>query len=154
MVALRDGAARWQLARGIDQWKPGELGEDHFRRRLVEGEVWLASLGEAGPVVGAWELWWEDPGAWGEQPPVAGYVHRLMVDRELAPRGTGRLMLERAERRIAAAGRELCRLDCVAHNPRLREYYVAAGYTVVGEQSAKQGKDGKSYAVTLLEKRL
>ncbi|MET9800190.1 hypothetical protein [Streptomyces sp. NPDC006368] len=30
LVRLRDDAARWQIARGIDQWAPGELGEDHF----------------------------------------------------------------------------------------------------------------------------
>lgn len=77
-----------------------------------------------------------------------------MTDRRVAPPGTGRLMLTEAERRIAASGRPLCRLDCLSSNPRLREYYQAAGYTVVGEQSAKDGGLGTPYAVTLLEKRL
>ncbi|MEU1848710.1 hypothetical protein ABZ499_05320 [Streptomyces sp. NPDC019990] len=40
------------------QWRPGELGEDHFRRVMAHGEVWLAASG--GRVAGAWELWWED----------------------------------------------------------------------------------------------
>ena len=39
-------------------------------------------------------------------------------------------------------------------NPRLREYYEAAGYTVVGEQPVKQSGLGSPYAVTLLEKPL
>ncbi|MEW2128961.1 tyrosine-protein phosphatase [Streptomyces sp. NPDC005435] len=154
LVRLRDDAARWQIGRGIDQWKPGGLGEDHFRARLADGEVWLATLGPGGPVAGAWELWWDDPAAWGPQPPTAGYVHRLMTDRRTAPPGTGRLLLAEAERRIAAAGRTLCRLDCLADNARLRQYYEAAGYEVVGEQSAKDGGLGSPYAVTLLEKRL
>ncbi|MGW1882635.1 tyrosine-protein phosphatase [Streptomyces sp. NPDC001970] len=74
LVRLRDDAARWQLAQGIDQWKPGRLGEEHFRARLRDGEVWIAALGHgpAAPVAGAWELWWDDPAAWGPQPPVAG----------------------------------------------------------------------------------
>ncbi|MFF7729809.1 GNAT family N-acetyltransferase [Streptomyces sp. NPDC008001] len=154
LVRLRDDAARWQITRGIDQWKPGQLGEEHFRARIEEGEVWFAALGADGPVAGAWELWWDDPAAWGPQPPTAGYVHRLMTDRRTAPPGTGLRMLAEAERRIAAAGRTSCRLDCLANNARLRAYYEAAGYTVVGEQSSKDGGLGNPYAVTLLEKRL
>ncbi|MFE6777528.1 GNAT family N-acetyltransferase [Streptomyces sp. NPDC057702] len=153
-VRLRDAAARWQIARGIQQWQPGDLGPDHFRDRLRDGELWLATLGPGGPVAGAWELCWEDLPAWGEQPPVAGYVHRLMTDRRTAPPGAGRHLLTAAEHRIAATGRTRCRLDCLSNNPRLRRYYEDAGYAVVGERAAKHGDGGRSYGVTLLEKRL
>ncbi|MGK5529812.1 GNAT family N-acetyltransferase [Streptomyces sp. URMC 129] len=154
LVRLRDTAARWQMERGIDQWRPGELGPGHFRARLREGEVWIATLGPDGPLAGAWELWWEDPAAWGDQPPDAGYIHRLMIDRRTAPPGAGRRMLDGAERRIAATGRTLARLDCLSTNPRLRQYYQDAGYVVRGEQPGKDGDGGKRYAVTLLEKPL
>ncbi|MGW2176831.1 GNAT family N-acetyltransferase [Streptomyces sp. NPDC001732] len=153
LVRLRDDAARWQIAHGIDQWKPGELGVRHFWERLREGEVWMAVLGQDGPVAGAWELWWDDPAAWGPRAPDAGYVHRLMTDRRVAPPGTGRRMLARAEARVAEAGRAFCRLDCLADNARLREYYGAAGYETVREHS-KDGGLGHTYKVTLLEKRL
>ncbi|MEU8824640.1 class I SAM-dependent methyltransferase [Streptomyces sp. NPDC048636] len=153
LVGLRDEAARWQLAHGIDQWKPGELGTEHFRARLREGEVWIATLGRQGPIAGAWELWWDDPAAWGPQRPDAGYVHRLMTDRRVAPPGTGQRMLAEAEARIAATGRTFCRLDCLAGNSRLREYYETAGYKVMGERS-KDGGLGHIYPVTLLEKPL
>ncbi|MGI5377306.1 GNAT family N-acetyltransferase [Streptomyces sp. CA-251387] len=152
LVHLRDSAALWQLARGIDQWRPGEKDEAHFRHRMEEGEVWLAHAN--GHVAGAWELWWTDPAAWGPRPPDAGYIHRLMTTPHTAPPGTGRAMLAQAETRIAAEGRPYARLDCLASNPRLRAYYEAAGYTVVGEQRAKDGGLGSPYAVTLLEKRL
>ncbi|MEU9119281.1 GNAT family N-acetyltransferase [Streptomyces sp. NPDC048506] len=152
LVELYDAAARWMQESGIDQWKPGGKGVEHFRQRMAEGEVWLAEA--AGHIVGAFELWWRDEPAWGPRPAEAGYVHRLMVDRGRAPAGTGRAMLAHAERRIAAAGREWSRLDCVASNPRLRTYYEGAGYAVVGEQSAKTDGGGSPYAVTLLEKRL
>ncbi|MGW8397642.1 GNAT family N-acetyltransferase [Streptomyces lydicus] len=154
LVELYDAAARWMQASGIAQWRPGGKSEEHFRLRMKEGEVWLAEAG--GRTAGAYELWWDDEPAWGPQPPVAGYVHRLMVDRERAPAGTGRAILAHAERRIAEADREWARLDCLASNPRLRTYYEGAGYTVVGEQSGKQDEDngGSPYAVTLLEKRL
>jgi hypothetical protein len=88
LVSLYDGAARWMQASGIDQWRPGERDEEHFRLRMKDGEVWPAEA--AGRIVGGFELWWRDEPAWGPRPPEAGYVHRLMVDRTLAPAGTGR----------------------------------------------------------------
>ncbi|MER0445253.1 GNAT family N-acetyltransferase [Streptomyces sp. Edi4] len=152
LTALYDGAARWMRERGIDQWQPGGKDAAHFRLRMREGEVWLARAGSA--VVGACELWWRDEPAWGEQPPVAGYVHRLMVDRATAPRGTGRALLAHAERRVAEAGRALCRLDCRSDNAALVRYYEGAGYVVVGEQGSKTDGGGSPYAVTLMEKPL
>ncbi|GAA2234492.1 MULTISPECIES: GNAT family N-acetyltransferase [Streptomyces] len=153
LVRLRDDAARWMLSRGITgQWRPGELDEDHFRRIMTRGEVWLAEAG--GRPVGAWELWWEDEDAWGAQPPVAGYVHRLMVDRAAAAPGTGRLLLSAAERRVAEAGRTRVRLDCLAGNAPLNAYYVDAGYRVVGRKEGKPQPGGPPKSFTLLEKRL
>ncbi|MEV0317952.1 GNAT family N-acetyltransferase [Streptomyces sp. NPDC050658] len=151
LVALYDRAARWMLERGIDQWKPGGKDAEHFRRRIAADEVWLAHQGVA--VAGAYEIWWSDEAAWGVQPPVAGYVHRLMTRRG-APAGTGRALLAEAERRIAAAGLDRCRLDCMTSSPRLRDYYEGAGYTVVGELPGKVAADGSTYGVLLLEKRL
>jgi ribosomal protein S18 acetylase RimI-like enzyme len=152
LVALYDDAAHWMLRHGIDQWKPGDKDAGHFRHRIAEGEVWLLEAG--GRIAGAYEMWWDDVPAWGVRPPVAGYVHRLMTARTHAPAGSGRAMLAHAERRIAAAGRQLARLDCLSRNPRLRTYYEAAGYEVVGEEPAKRAADGSSYGVLLLEKQL
>ncbi|MFJ5995603.1 GNAT family N-acetyltransferase [Streptomyces sp. NPDC092370] len=153
LVGLRDDAARWMLARGITgQWRPGELDEDHFRRVMADGEVWLGESG--GRLAGAWEVWWQDEDAWGAQPPVAGYVHRLMVDRTAAAPGTGRLLLGAAERRVAAAGRTAVRLDCLATNAPLNAYYRAAGYRVVGRKEGKPQPGGAPKSFTLMEKRL
>ncbi|MFC9757731.1 GNAT family N-acetyltransferase [Streptomyces sp. NPDC056921] len=153
LVRLRDDAARWMLAQGINnQWQPGELGEEHFRRVMAGGEVWIAETD--GRVAGAWELWWTDEDAWGPQPPVAGYVHRLMVDRGSARPGTGRQLLRAAEQRVAAAGRALVRLDCLAGNARLSSYYVNDGYRIVGHKAGKPQPGGVPKSFTLLEKDL
>lgn len=103
LVELFDGLAHWMVRNGIDQWKPGAKNAEHFRGRIAAGEVWLAFHEDR--AVGAYELWWDDEQAWGPQPPVAGYVHRLMTDRDAAPAGTGRVLLAHAEGRIAARGR-------------------------------------------------
>lgn len=151
LVRLRDDAARWMVAQGVTgQWQPGELGGEHFRRIMDVGEVWLAE--DAGRVVGAWELWWEDADAWGPQPPRAGYVHRLMVDHAAVAPGTGRELLRGAERRVAEAGRALVRLDCLAGNDRLTAYYLDAGYQVVGHKEGKPQPGGTPKSFTLLEK--
>jgi GNAT superfamily N-acetyltransferase len=151
VVRLRDDAARWMLAQGVTgQWRPGELGEDHFRRIMENGEVWLAEAADR--VVGAWELWWEDEDAWGPQPPTAGYVHRLMVDHSSVPPGTGRQLLRVAERRVADVGRPLVRLDCLAGNAGLNAYYLNAGYQVVGRKEGKPQPGGTPKSFTLLEK--
>lgn len=151
LVRLRDDAARWMIAQGITgQWRPGQLDEDHFRDIMAKGEVWLAEAG--GRVAGAWELWWQDEDAWGPQPPVAGYVHRLMVDHGSAEPGAGSLLLRAAERRVAAAGRTFVRLDCLAGNTRLNAYYLDAGYRVVGHKAGKPQPVGAPKSFTLLEK--
>ncbi|GAA3370752.1 GNAT family N-acetyltransferase [Streptomyces sannanensis] len=152
LVVLYDTAARWMQEKGIAQWRPGDKDAEHFRERIQTGEVWVAQRGDR--IVGAYELWWDDEPAWGAQPPVAGYVHRLMTDRTHAPAGTGRVLLAHAEGRTARAGRGLCRLDCLSTNPRLRRYYEGTGYRVVGEQPSKVGKGGSRYGVTLLERQL
>lgn len=112
--------------------------------------MWLAEAADR--VVGAWELWWEDEDAWGPQPPTAGYVHRLMVDRGSVPPGTGRRLLRAAERRVAEAGRPLVGLDCLAANARLSAYYLDAGYRVVGRKEGKPQPGGAPRSFTLLEK--
>ncbi|WP_406861693.1 GNAT family N-acetyltransferase [Streptomyces sp. HUAS MG47] len=153
LVRLRDDAARWMLTRGITgQWRPGELDEDHFRRVMTRGEVWLAE--DAGGVIGGWELWWDDEAAWGPQPPVAGYVHRLMVDHATAAPGTGRRLLAAAEQRVAEAGRTHVRLDCLAGNVPLNSYYRQAGYRVVGHKAGKPQPGGPPKSFTLLEKNI
>ncbi|MEU5216265.1 GNAT family N-acetyltransferase [Streptomyces sp. NPDC020807] len=152
LVGLFDKVAHWLVRKGVDQWRPGARDSGHFRRRIAEGEVWIAY--HEGLAVGAYELWWEDEHAWGPQPPVAGYVHRLMADRETAPAGTGRALLAHAEGRVAALGRSVVRLDSMTSNPRLRTYYEAAGYRVVGEEPDKLAADGTRYSVTLWERAL
>ncbi|MFE9253788.1 GNAT family N-acetyltransferase [Streptomyces sp. NPDC006879] len=153
LVALHDGAARWMARRGISQWKPGERDTEHFTARMREGEVWIAR-DQRGRALGGYELWWSDEQAWGVQPPVAGYVHRLMTDHAIAPAGAGRGLLAHAERRIRGTGRERTRLDCLSTSPRLLAYYQDAGYRVAGEFPSKVGKDGRVYGVVLLERSL
>ncbi len=39
LIALRDELARWLTARGIDQWRPGELPKDWIEHEVAQGFV-------------------------------------------------------------------------------------------------------------------
>jgi len=88
--------------------------------------MYLARLD--GEPVGTIALLWSDEETWGDVPGAAGYVHGLAVRRDFAGQGLGRALLRWAENRAASSGREHLRLDCVAGNRALNEYYERAGF--------------------------
>jgi len=47
--------------------------------------------------------------------------------------GLGERLLDWAEAQVAAAGRELLRLDCMRDNPVLKAYYERLGFEPRGE---------------------
>ena len=129
LLALRDQAARDLSARGIDQWRPGEIPAAALECRIDAGEVWVVRAG--GAITGTVIVQWEDTFVWGDadgSDGSAGYIHFLITDRKRAPRGVGAQILAWAEDQIARRGRRLARLDCVAASVRLRSYYETAGY--------------------------
>ena len=66
----------------------------------------------------------------------AVYVHSLAVRRTWADRQVGRRLLEWAGSRAALLGRSYVRLDCMANNAFLRDYYGQAGFADRGEIDA------------------
>ncbi|MFC4564859.1 GNAT family N-acetyltransferase [Nocardiopsis mangrovi] len=151
LAALRDQAARWQLDRGIEQWRPGEVPAAAFADQARAGELFV--LRDPAGLVGAVRVVWADPGIWGDPAAVgpAGYVHGLMVARSHTGRGIGAGLLDWAERRVRAAGRDTVRLDCVAGNRPLRRYYRDRGYREVGRATFP---GGELLPCTLFEKAL
>ena len=148
LLALREAAARWMISRGIRQWQPGEVGPDDVRDQVEAGQ-WHV-LREAGTPVAALRLLWQDDDTWGPQPPVAGYVHGLVVDRRYAGVGLGSRLLDWAADQVLLHGRTVLRLDCSEQNPVLRRYYSAHGFREVG----RHDRDGRSYSVVLFEKQI
>lgn len=150
LVALRDDIARWLTDRGITQWNPGEFSVDWLRAWIRDGSVHVAR--EPAGIVAAVAVRWEDDEIW-EPDPVgtAGYIHLLMVDRHRAGRGLGDMMLAHAEDRIARDGRRLARLDAVATNRVLLDWYRQRGYRDVGTRTFE---DSHWHDTVLLEKPL
>lgn len=150
LVALRDDIARWLTERGITQWNPGEFSLDWMRSWIRDGSVHVAR--QPGGIVAAVAVRWEDAEIWGPDPSgTAGYIHLLMVERHRAGRGLGDVMLTHAEHLIARGRRHLVRLDAVATNQALLDWYRHRGYREVGRRAFE---DGHWHDAVLMEKEL
>jgi len=130
LVEMRDRIARWMASRGIEQWDPGEVGVEQLTAQIVAGELFVVRSDDR--LLAAVRVVWDDRLVWGDDPEAAGYIHGLMVDERGT--GLGSRVLDWAERRIFGQGCTVVRLDCVASNHRLRQYYRERGYIEAGRR--------------------
>lgn len=135
VLSILEDAARWLVRRGIEGWKPGSFSRRRISDRIEGGEMYLAEI--SGRAVGTFALQWSDEETWGNVPDDAGYVHGLAVRWDFAGRGLGRELLRWAENEASLAGKTYLRLDCVAGNTRLNEYYVRANFDYKGSVLVK-----------------
>jgi ribosomal protein S18 acetylase RimI-like enzyme len=134
---LLEELADWLASRGINQWRPGSFrrSADYYADSINQGEVQLAFEGEA--LVGTLRIVLRDPIVWPDMvEDDAAYVYNLAVRRRWASQQIGRWLLEWADGRASLLGRRFVRLDCLADNSFLRDYYTRAGFTDRGEIDA------------------
>lgn len=132
VLEILNEAAEWLDSMGLpSRWRLVNLSREKFLDQTRRGEVFVAKLGEE--TVGTITLQWSDPVFWRDALPDAGYVHKLAVSRVYGGRGLGLAMLEWAENMASARGKKFLRLDCLADNKRIREYYESAGFKHVGD---------------------
>ncbi|QDP95314.1 GNAT family N-acetyltransferase [Microlunatus elymi] len=131
ILHLRDRLVDWMQDRGISQWQHGDVSEEMVRRQAERGQWWLIRSDPAG-LIAAVRILSADPQIWGEPDQAAVYVHGLMVNRGYAGHGLGRQLLDWAAEHGRHHGAEVLRLDCVATNPGLCDYYLEQGFTRVG----------------------
>ena len=135
VLAVVHDATRRVQELGYPQWRlyltePG-IAQVRDAVKGVDGaEVYLAE--RDGRPIGTFRVQWHDHECWADRglDGTAGYVHMLAVHRDAKHEGLGERMLARAERLIAARGREFCRLDCWCRSPFLTTYYPRLGYVV------------------------
>jgi len=128
-IDLLEEIAAWLEARGIKQWRPGSfrLSANYYAESISQGEVQLAFVG--GELIGTLRLLLRDPIVWPEViENDAVYVYHLAVRRTWGDQGLSAQMLEWAANRATSLGKRYVRLDCMADNQFLVEYYVRAGF--------------------------
>lgn len=145
VMSMLEEAARWMVRRGIEGWTPDGFSRERIAVIIGDGEMYLAVLD--GRPAGTFALQLSDEETWGDVPDDAGYVHGLAIRRKFAGTGLGREMLGRAEQMAYRSQKEYLRLDCVADNAALNEYYRRAGFTYKGKAVVR------GLAVSLYEKR-
>jgi GNAT superfamily N-acetyltransferase len=131
VAGLLDEATVWVNDLGFSQW-PLPFPRDELAAAIGRGEVYVVES-EDGEGVATVSMLPDDPEYWGDQPPDAFYVHKLAVRRDQAGRGIGAAVVEWANAEAAEAGREFLRLDCLADNPGIRDYYEDLGFEHRGD---------------------
>lgn len=149
IVELRDSLARWQQQKQIQQWVPGELSTEQVAEQISRNEWWVCK--EDRKIIATVRIVETDDLIWPEDDPQAAYIHGLMVDRSLSGQGIGQEVLAWAEQSIFATGHSVARLDCVASNANLCQYYERLGYSERGVVDF--GPDSSWFPVRRFEKR-
>jgi GNAT superfamily N-acetyltransferase len=140
-------AADWARARGIERWWPSPFPPEEVLPELERGEFYVAEF--SSEIVGTLVLRWEDPKDWGEQPPVAGYLHALAVRKDRPLRGVGRKLIGWVEDQVRRKGRTKLRLSCLATNDSLIAYYRSLGFRPV--RVVPSSAPGEDRGILLME---
>ncbi len=132
VLGILDEAAAWIIEQKIPSvWKPGEFSRETFLGQISRGEVHIGLVDEK--PVGTITLQWADLVFWGEQQPDSGYVHKLAVRPAYAGQKIGLEMLKWAEAEARRERKRLLRLNCLAADRKIRDYYERAGFLYKGD---------------------
>jgi ribosomal protein S18 acetylase RimI-like enzyme len=147
VLELLEEAFRWLSPRGLGaQWAPSPTFRQIIKDNVERGEVYVAK--DVEEIVGTITLQWSDVKFWGDLPPEAGYVHKLAIKRSRSGQRLGLRMLQWAESITRKEGKRYLRLDCLASNKAIREYYEKAGFIHIRDTLAPGWK------ASLYEKKL
>lgn len=148
MQKLYIEAARWiRSSKGFTQWREDSFTRAYLEPFIHENEVFVASLN--GKLVGCFSIHWQYEEIWGDIfHDDAGYVHRLVVSRKYKGQAYGGRLLSWAEDYIKNKGKAWLRLDCMADNPTLNEYYRSQGLILRGRY------EGRGWSANLYEREI
>jgi ribosomal protein S18 acetylase RimI-like enzyme len=147
VLEILDEASRWISSKGLEtQWQSSPTFRQTIKDNIDRGEVYVVKdmKGTVGTII----LQWGDTKFWGDLPPVAGYIHKLAITRSHAGQRLGLRLLRWAEDKARAEGKKYLRLDCLASNKTIREYYEKAGFTHIRD------KEMSGWKASLYEKKL
>src|SRR6059036_2416969 len=146
VLGILDEAAGWLKQHEIPSLEAWRILPSILSRSDLSRGVYVALVDDT--AAGTFILQWSDSPFWGERPPDSGYIHKLAVRPDFAGRGIGREMLRWAEARAKSAGKRFLRLNCLAGDRKIRDYYERAGFTHRGDIVEPRGR------ASLYEKRL
>jgi ribosomal protein S18 acetylase RimI-like enzyme len=135
VLEILEEASRWLSSKGLEtQWLPSPAFRQTIKNNIERGDVYVVKDLEG--TVGTITLQWSDKKFWGDLPPDSGYVHKLAIKRSYGGKRLGLRMLQWAEAKARVEGKRYLRLDCLASNKTIREYYEKAGFVHVRDTLA------------------
>lgn len=140
-------ATRYKNQLGDTMWGDEGWSVDEVLESMSESTMYIIKQGDE--VVATASLQWEDERNWGEQPPVAGYMHRLAVRNDFHGQGLGETITDWISAQVAKEGRQYLRLDCEESNTELCAYYEKLGFVKVGTRPVPEYGD---YAAALYQR--
>lgn len=126
LVELLNQARQYKLERDDDAWTSVPFTIEELQQRIEKGNTYAAWRDNE--LVGTLVLLWEDKMTWGNQPPIAVYLHQLAINDDHRGLGLGAKLLDWADHQAAKNGRELLRIDIPPENKGLRDYYRKIGF--------------------------
>ncbi|NOU66531.1 GNAT family N-acetyltransferase [Paenibacillus sp. LMG 31461] len=141
-------AAQWiQLSKGFTQWREDSFNNAYLTSFINDQEVFVAC--QNGALIGCFSIQWQYEEIWGDLfHDDAGYVHRLVVSRKYKGEGFGNKFLAWAADYIKTKGKGWLRLDCMADNPTLNDYYRSHDFIHRGRY------DGRGWSANLYEREI
>jgi GNAT superfamily N-acetyltransferase len=127
VLEILEEASRWLTARGFEsQWKLNPTFRQMIKDSIDQGDVYMVK--DAQGTIGTITLQWSDEKYWGEMPLDAGYIHKFAIKRSHSGQRLGIRTLQWAEAKTRKEGKKFLRLDCLANNQIIREYYERFGF--------------------------
>lgn len=128
---LLTSVQQWLAERGLIQWSKA-FPAYWLQKQLEDGHFYLVQK-ESVPVA-TFRLLHEDPMFWGTPESAALYIHTLAVAREAKGQRIGTQILDWVAAKARQEKIPFVRLDCLADNPFLIEYYTRYGFEAVGKK--------------------
>lgn len=136
-----NSAISYQQRRGYELWPQFE--RSLIEREMVEGRHW--KITEGSEVLGIFSVQYQDPVIWGERDKEpAVYLHRIAVNPELKGKRLMKVIREWALNHAREKNKHFVRMDTWGNNEQLRNYYIACGFTYIGQKQIrpKEGETG------------
>jgi len=146
---LTEGAQRQLRLEGSTGW-PIPYPLEEVALSVRQHVVYVVEID--GGIVATFTLVWDDLRLWGPQPPIAGYVHKLVVREVWTHRDVGRQTIEWVANHVRDSGRTFLRLDCPGTNRRLIAHYESLGFR--GIRVVRAGLPGTERTCLLMERPL
>jgi GNAT superfamily N-acetyltransferase len=120
--------AKWLLLQNIIQWPLNwlESKRQEIKESIELGMYYAIDIDDE--IAAIVEIKSDPEAIWKNDLSLAFYIHKLAVRRKYANQKLGGIILKLIEKYAVQGGAKSLRLDCIATNTKLRQYYELHGF--------------------------